>query len=163
MDVIPKESLSGYIAQKAELKRGVANTSVLVFKLGQKRYRREPAGSFTLISTGYVSLVMFGALAEAANERFMVGDDVVALGTFTPRGFERDGQQREVVEFRTNKLLFDTSRSRYEVTRISQSKLATASASDAAPSRETVAHITAAPLEDPAVDAPATAALALGR
>lgn len=114
MDVVTRESVTGYLAQKYDLEDG---DRVLKMQLGQKRYRREPDNSFTLIGTAYVPLVMFDAAAEAANERFAVGDDVVAIGNFKPRVFLRDGQRVEVMEFRAKKLLFDTSHGRYQVSR----------------------------------------------
>lgn len=161
MDVITKESLSGYIAQKAELKRGPDDTAVLVCKLGQKHYRREPDRSFTLIGTSYISLVMFGASAEAADERFTAGDDVVALGSFRPRSYERDGQQVEVIEFRTNKLLFDTSHPRYEVHRTFRSDLTVTSATERSP--DVVADIRDASFEDPEFEASGAASMTIGR
>lgn len=161
MDVVSKESLSGYIAKKGELKRGLDNTAVLVFKLGQKHYRREPDGSFTLISTGYISLVMFGASAEVADDRFTVGDDVVALGAFKPRSYERDARQVEVIEFRTNKLLFDTTHPRYVVTRTSRSELTVAA--DTARSREAVVRTSESSFEDPAFNVPGANALVFGK
>lgn len=117
MNVESRQSVSGYLAQDLELKRGRDDGAVLVAKLGQKHYRREADGTFTITGTDYVNLVMFGASAEASHERFRNGDDVVALGEFKPRTFESNGQRIEVTEFRAAKLLFDTTHPRYEVTR----------------------------------------------
>lgn len=161
MDVITKESLSGYIAQKAELKRGLDNTAVLVCKLGQKHYRREPDRSFTLIGTSYISLVIFGASAEAADERFTVGDDIVAFGSFRPRSYERDGQQVEVIEFRTNKLLFDTSHPRYEVHRTSRGDLTVTAATERSP--DLVTDLGEASFEDPEFEASGATTMTIGR
>lgn len=111
-----REAADGYISQKDDLRQGKKGP-VLVIQLGQKHYRREPDGSYTQTGISYIPLVLFGAAAEAANDRFIVGDDVVALGERAPRTYERDGQRVEVVEFRTAKLIFDTSHPRYETTR----------------------------------------------
>lgn len=117
MDVATKESLSGYIAQKDELKQDEDKVPMLVMQFGQKRFRREPDDTFTLTGTGYRQLVMFGAAAVAADRLYTVGDDVIAVGRTKPRTYTRDGQRVEVIEFRANKLVFDTSHPRYHVTR----------------------------------------------
>lgn len=126
MDVASQASLSGYISKKTELKYGRQGAAVLLMHLGQKHYRREQDGNFTLTSTSYAPLVLFGTTAEAVDQRFEVGDDVVALGEFRSRMFERDGQQIDISEFHTYRLVFDTSHPRYEVTRVSRGSAANA-------------------------------------
>lgn len=126
MEVASQASLSGYISKKMELKFGQQGAAVLLMHLGQKHYRKEQDGSFALTSTSYAPLVLFGAAAEAVDQRFQVGDDVVALGEFKSRSFERDGQQIDVNEFHAYRLLFDTSHPRYAVTRMSRGSAANA-------------------------------------
>lgn len=126
MDVASQASLSGYISKKTELKYGQQGGAVLLMNLGQKHYRKEQDGSFTLTNTSYAPLVLFGATAEAVDQRFQVGDDVVALGEFKSRTFERDGQQIDIKEFHTYRLVFDTSHPRYEVIRVSRGSAANA-------------------------------------
>ncbi|WP_336629847.1 MULTISPECIES: single-stranded DNA-binding protein [unclassified Microbacterium] len=117
MDMRSKTSVAGYLARTPQLKRLQNGLLLFVTQLGQKQYQREDDGTFTLTGTAYVGLTVLGDRAETAFELFAEGDDVVALGEFHSRTFERRGESVEQLQFRADKLLFDTSHPRYSVTR----------------------------------------------
>lgn len=117
MDIRTRKSIQGYIARRPQLKRLPDDRSLFIAQLGQKHYRNENDGGFTLLGTSYIKLVMLGENAEEAFNDFTEGDDVVALGDFKTRTYEHRGNKIEEQQFLTTKLLFDTSRRRYTVER----------------------------------------------
>lgn len=118
MDVRSDTAILGFLSRSPQLKRvGDDDLPLFVGQLGQKHYRREDDGTFTLTDTSFIELVMIGTRAEAAITAFTKGDDVVALGEFKTRTFEQHGQKVERLQFRATRLLFDTSHPRYVVSR----------------------------------------------
>lgn len=110
-------AVSGFLSRAPELKRVGEDVLVMVAQLGQKRFRREEDGSYALVGTDFVELVMLGDRAESAAAAFDKGDDVIAVGEFKTRVFEQNGRGVERIQFRAIKLLFDTTYSRYAVVR----------------------------------------------
>ena len=123
MDVRTRKALQGYISRQPRLKRLPDGVALFIAQLGQKHYRREDDGAFTLVGTSYVKIVMLGEHAETASDLFAEGDDVIALGEFRTRTYEHRGQRIEETQFQTAKLLFDTTRSRYTVARTPRAAL----------------------------------------
>lgn len=117
MDIRTKTALSGYLSRPPQLKHLSDGLPLFIAHLGQKQYRSENDGTLTLLSTEYVKLVMFGDAAEAAFNDFVSGDDVVAVGEFKTRIYEHRGESIEERQFRAGKLIFDTTRHRYQVER----------------------------------------------
>lgn len=118
MDVQSAVAVTGFLSRTPQLKQvGAQRVSLFVTQLGQKRFRREEDGSFTLIGTVFVELVLIGSRAEAAVAQFERGDDVIATGEFKNRAFEYQGQQVERLQFRATRIVLDTSRARYTVQR----------------------------------------------
>lgn len=117
MEIRTKTALSGYLSRAPQLKHLSDGLPLFIAQLGQKQYRSENDGTLTLLGTEYVKLVMFGEAAEAAFSDFVAGDDVVAVGEFKTRLYEHRGESIEERQFQAGKLIFDTTRHRYQVER----------------------------------------------
>ena len=117
MEIRSEPSIRGFLSRTPEQKSKPGEVFLLVAQIGQKFRRREEDGTFTLIGSAYIDLIMIGDKAEEAFADFVKGDDVVAIGEFTKRQYEQDGQRIERSQFRASRLLFDTSRTRYAVER----------------------------------------------
>ena len=99
MDVRTRKALQGYISRQPRLTRLPDGVALFIAQLGQKHYRREDDGGFTLVGTSYVKIVMIGEHAETASGLFEEGDDVIALGEFKTRTItaELAGAPRELI------------------------------------------------------------------
>lgn len=117
MELRTKTALPGYLSRTPQLKRLPDGLALFIGQLGQKQYRDEADGSLTLLGTKYIKLVLLGENAEEAIADFVEGDDVVAIGGFKTRSYEHRGQRVEERQFQAVKLLFDTTRDRYQVER----------------------------------------------
>ncbi|GAA1614969.1 MULTISPECIES: single-stranded DNA-binding protein [Leucobacter] len=117
MELRTKTALTGYLSRTPQLKRLPDGLGLFIGQLGQKQYRDEADGSLTLLGTNYIKLVLLGENAEEAFADFVEGDDVVAIGGFKTRSYEHRAQKVEEREFQAVKLLFDTTRARYQVER----------------------------------------------
>lgn len=117
MELRTKTALPGYLSRTPQLKRLPDGLALFIGQLGQKQYRDEADGSLTLLGTKYIKLVLLGENAEEAIADFVEGDDVVAIGGFKTRSYENRGQKVEERQFQAVKLLFDTTRDRYQVAR----------------------------------------------
>lgn len=117
MEIRSEPSIRGFLSRAPEQKSKPGEVFLLVAQIGQKFRRREEDGTFTLIGSAYIDLIMIGDKAEESFADFVKGDDVVAIGEFTKRQYEQDGQRFERRQFRASRLLFDTSRARYAVER----------------------------------------------
>ncbi|WP_053382633.1 hypothetical protein [Leucobacter celer] len=117
MELRTKTALPGYLSRAPQLKRLSDGLALFIGQLGQKQYRDEADGSLTLLGTRYIKLVLLGEKAEEAIVDFVEGDDVVAIGGFKTRNYEHRGQSVEERQFQAVKLLFDTTRDRYQVER----------------------------------------------
>lgn len=117
MEIRTEPSIQGFLSRAPEQKSKPGEAFLLVAQIGQKFRRREEDGTFTLVGSAYIDLIMIGDKAEQAFADFVKGDDVVAIGEFTKRQYEQGGQRIERRQFRASRLLFDTSRARYAVER----------------------------------------------
>lgn len=118
MELRTKTALPGYLSRTPQqLKRLPDGLALFIGQLGQKQYRDEADGSLTLLGTNYIKLVLLGENAEDAFADFVEGDDVVAIGDIKTRNYEHRGQKVEEQQFQAAKLLFDTTRDRYQVER----------------------------------------------
>lgn len=117
MELRTKTALPGYLSRTPQLKRLPDGLALFIGQLGQKQYRDEADGSLTLLGAKYMKLVLLGEHAEEAFADFVEGDDVVAIGSFKTRSYEHRGQKVEERQFQAVKLLFDTTRDRYQVER----------------------------------------------
>jgi len=117
MEIRSEPSIRGFLSRAPEQKSKPGEVFLLVAQIGQKFRRHEEDGTFTLVGSAYIDLVMIGDKAEEAFKDFVKGDDIVAIGEFTKRQYEQDGQRIERRQFRASRLLFDTSRIRYAVER----------------------------------------------
>lgn len=118
MELRTKTALPGYLSRTPQqLKRLPDGLALFIGQLGQKQYRDEADGGLTLLGTNYIKLVLLGENAEEAFADFVEGDDVVAIGGFKTRSYEHRGQKIEERQFQAAKLLFDTTRDRYQVER----------------------------------------------
>lgn len=117
MEIRSEPSVRGFLSRAPEQKSKPGEVFLLVAQIGQKFRRREEDGTFTLVGSAYIDLIMIGDKAEEAFKDFVKGDDIVAIGEFTKRQYEQDGQRIERRQFRASRLLFDTSRTRYAVER----------------------------------------------
>lgn len=123
MDLRTKTAIPGYLSRTPQLKRLPDGLALFLGQLGQKQYRDEDDGSLTLLGTTYVKLVLLGENAESAFADFVEGDDVVAVGSFKTRNYEHRGQKVEERQFQAVRLLFDTTRDRYQVERRTRTPL----------------------------------------
>lgn len=117
MEIRSEPSIRGFLSRAPEQKSKPGEVFLMVAQLGQKFRRREEDGTYTLIGSAYIDLIMIGDKAENAFADFVKGDDAVAVGEFTKRQYEQDGQRVERLQFRASRILFDTSRARYAVER----------------------------------------------
>ncbi|MCB1299166.1 MAG: hypothetical protein KDB08_09335 [Microthrixaceae bacterium] len=122
MDMRSRTSVAGYLSRTPQLKHLDDGLALFIGQLGQKQYRDEEDGSLTLLGTTYIKLVLLGEHAEQAFTDFVEGDDVVAVGGFKTRNYEHRGQKIEERQFQAAKLLFDTTRDRYQVERIPRAR-----------------------------------------
>jgi len=140
MEIRSEPSIRGFLSRAPEQKSKPGEVFLLVAQIGQKFRRHEEDGTFTLVGSAYIDLIMIGDKAEEAFADFVKGDDVVAIGEFTKRQYEQDGQRIERRQFRASRLLFDTSRARYAVERTPR---------QIAPERSTAVEVTAVEFRSP--------------
>ncbi|EYT56738.1 single-stranded DNA-binding protein [Leucobacter sp. UCD-THU] len=140
MEIRSEPSIRGFLSRAPEQKSKPGEVFLLVAQIGQKFRRREDDGTFTQVGSAYIDLIMIGDKAEEAFADFVKGDDVVAIGEFTKRQYEQDGQRIERPQFRASRLLLDTSRARYTVERTPR---------QLAPKTLTAAEVTAVEFRSP--------------
>ena len=117
MSIHTQESVSGFVAIDPKLTTSANGNQRLYFRFGQEHFRHEEDGSFTQLETSFHHLVMFGRSAELANERFIKGDNFIAVGYHRPVSYEREGQAVESDEFVAKRIGHDAVRTRYDVDR----------------------------------------------
>ena len=85
MEIRSEPSIRGFLSRTPEQKSKPGEVFLLVAQIGQKFRRREEDGTFTLVGSAYIDLIMIGDKAEEAFRQSLLGSQG-SLGVFFSNG-----------------------------------------------------------------------------
>jgi single-strand DNA-binding protein len=107
----------GFVAGEPRLTYNAEGEPRLYLRIGINHYKPGDGGGYIKLQPTYHDLVQFGRAAELSNERFIKGDDFVAVGYL--RTYERpvDGGTEQAEQFVAYRLTHDPNTTTYEIHR----------------------------------------------
>lgn len=101
---MPDQTIWGGMPRPADLRYSQNNnTPWVTFTVADSARYKDDQGQWQSKDESYIDVVLWGAEAELVAQ-FEKGTQVACLGRFVTRKFEKDGQQRSVLQFKATKV-----------------------------------------------------------
>ncbi len=111
------DGIHGFVAAEPRLTYNDDGKARLYIRIGINHYERLGSGGYKKLPPTYHDLVQFDRAAELSNDRFIKGDDFVAIGYVRTYDVTVDGQTRQAEQFVAYRLMHDPNTTAYEVHR----------------------------------------------